>query len=123
VNVLTVNAIYTSDAILIPTTYGRYSLDGIADLFKSIQEVKESDEFDYWILRNGLDARTKLSNTFVEEQLLPFKDNLLQTVVRRNEAINQAQMNNEPVTIFEPRSHGAEDFKTLTREIIKKCQK
>ena len=123
VNVLTVNAIYTSDAILIPTTYGRYSLDGIADLFKSIQEVKETDEFDYWILRNGLDARTKLSNTFVEEQLLPFKNNLLQTVVRRNEAINQAQMNNEPVTIFEPRSHGAEDFKKLTREIIKKCQK
>jgi len=123
VNVLTVNAIYTSDVILIPTTYGRYSLDGIADLFTSIQEVKESDEFDYWILRNGLDARTKLSNTFVEEQLLPFKENLLQTVIRRNEAINQAQMNNLPVMVFEPRSHGAEDFKKLTREIIKKCQK
>jgi len=123
VNVLTVNAIYASDKILIPTTYGRYSLDGIADLFTSIQEVKESPEFDYWILRNSFDARTKLSNTFVEEQLSPFEGNLLQTVIRRNEAINQAQMNNEPVTIFEPRSHGAEDFKKLTREIIKKCQK
>ncbi len=123
VNVLTVNAIYTSDAILIPTTYGRYSLDGIADLFQSIREVKESDNFTYWILRNSRDARTKLSNAFVEEQLAPFKKNLLTTVIRRNEAINQAQMNNEPVLIFEPRSYGAEDFNKLTREIIKKCRK
>jgi chromosome partitioning protein len=39
--VITVNAIYTADWILIPTTYGRYSLDGIADLFTSIEEIRE----------------------------------------------------------------------------------
>lgn len=123
VNVLTVNAIYTSDVILIPTTYGRYSLDGIADLFQSIEDVKESDDFNYWILRNSRDVRNRLSNEFVEEQLKPFKNNLLKTVIRRNEAINQAQMNNEPVLIFEAKSHGAEDFNQLTREIIRKCLK
>ena len=123
VNVLTVNAIYTSDVILIPTTYGRYSLDGIADLFQSIEDVKESDEFAYWILRNARDARTRLSNEFVEEQLAPFRKHLLKTVIRRNEAINQAQMNGEPVMVFAPRSHGAEDFRELTREIIKRCPK
>lgn len=119
VNALTINAIYTSDVILIPTIYGRYSLDGIADLFQSIEDVKESDDFQYMILRNGLDSRNKLSNEFVEEQLKPFKQNLLKTVIRRNEAINQAQMNNVPVMIFDPRSHGAEDFKKLTKEIIR----
>ncbi len=119
VNVLTVNAIYTSDLILIPTTYGRYSLDGIADLFQSIEDVKETSDFDYMILRNCRDSRNKLSNVFVEEQLAPFEKNLLKTVIRKNEAINQAQMNNEPVMIFEPRSYGAEDFKKLTGEIIR----
>jgi len=118
VNVLTINAIYTSDVILIPTTYGRYSLDGIADLFRSIEDVKESADYHYLILRNGYDSRNKLSNEFVEEQLAPFSESLLKTVIRRNEAINQAQMNNEPVEIFDPKSYGAEDFKKLTREII-----
>ena len=118
VNVLTVNAIYTSDLIIIPTIYGRYSLDGIADLFQSIEDVKETSDFKYMILRNNRDSRNKLSNEFVEEQLAPFKKNLLQTVIRRNEAINQAQMNNESVMVFDPRSYGAEDFKKLTREII-----
>ena len=118
VNVLTVNAIYTSDMIIIPTIYGRYSLDGIADLFQSIEDVKETSVFKYMILRNNRDSRNKLSNEFVEEQLAPFKKNLLKTIIRRNEAINQAQMNNEPVMVFDPRSYGAEDFKNLTREII-----
>ncbi len=118
VNVLTVNAIYTSNLIIIPTIYGRYSLDGIADLFQSIGDVKETSDFKYMILRNNRDSRNKLSNEFVEEQLAPFKKNLLQTIIRRNEAINQAQMNNEPVMVFDPRSYGAEDFKKLTREII-----
>ncbi len=118
VNVLTVNAIFTSDMILIPTIYGRYSLDGIADLFQSIEDVKETSDFEYMILRNNRDSRNKLSNQFVEEQLAPFKNNLLKTVIRKNEAINQAQMNNEPVMVFDPRSYGAEDFKKLTREII-----
>jgi len=118
VNVLTVNAIYSSDLILIPTIYGRYSLDGIADLFHSIEDIKETSNFNYMILKNNRDSRNKLSNEFVEEQLTPFKKNLLKTVIRRNEAINQAQMNNEPVMIFDPRSYGAEDFKKLTREII-----
>jgi chromosome partitioning protein len=119
VNVLTVNAIYTSDLIIIPTIYGRYSLDGIADLFQSIEDVKETSEFRYRILRNNRDSRNKLSNEFVEEQLAPFKKNLFKTIIRRNEAINQAQMNNEPVMVFDPRSYGAEDFKKLTREIIR----
>ena len=118
VNVLTINAIYTSDTIMIPTTYGRYSLDGIADLFQSIEDVKESKDFQYMILRNGYDSRNKLSNEFVEEQLAPFKDNLIKTVIRRNEAINQAQMNSEPVVVFDPKSYGAQDFKKLTKEII-----
>ncbi len=117
VNSLTINAIFTSDKILIPTTYGRYSLDGIADLFQSIEDVKESKNFVYMILRNGYDARNKLSNEYVDVQLAPFKTNLLNTVIRRNEAINQAQMNNVPVVVFDPKSYGAEDFKLLTEEI------
>lgn len=56
VGVVAVNALYTADLILIPTNYSRYALDGIADLFASIDEVKEG-RGTYRILRNGLPAR------------------------------------------------------------------
>jgi chromosome partitioning protein len=116
--VMSVNAIFTSDLILIPTIYGRYSLDGIADLFSTISEVKESDTYNYRIVRNNFDSRNRVSNNFIDEQIAPLQSSLLNTIIRKNEAINQAQMNNEPVFTFDPRSNGTKDFYSLTEEIV-----
>ncbi|MEZ4529069.1 MAG: ParA family protein [Desulfobacterales bacterium] len=118
-NVLTVNAICTAEMILIPTVYGRYSLDGIADLFASIREVKEGKEYRYRILRNAYDPRNKTSNDYIEGQLKPLADHLMQTVIRKTEAINQALMNTETVFTFDPKSNGVTDFRALTEEILK----
>lgn len=115
---LTLNAVYTADLILIPTSYSKYSLDGISDLFTSIAEVKETDNYNYRILRNIKDARSKRTNEVIEEQLASFKDHLFQTIIRRCEAINQSQMVNQPIFVFDPRSTGAEDFTALTQEIM-----
>jgi chromosome partitioning protein len=116
--VMSVNAIFTSDLMLIPTIYGRYSLDGIADLFSTIREVKESDTYNYRIVRNNFDSRNSVSNNFIDEQIAPLQSSLLNTIIRKNEAINQAQMNNEPVLTFDPRSNGSKDFYSLTEEIV-----
>ncbi len=116
--VLTINAIYTADQIIIPTIYGKYSLDGIADLFSSIAEVKESENFKYLILRNAYDGRNKQTNQFIETQLEPFSDKLLKTVIRKTEALNQAQINNEPVFTFDPKGNGTQDFAALTQEVL-----
>ena len=115
---MTINAIYTADQIIIPTIYGKYSLDGIADLFSSIAEVKESETFNYLILRNSYDGRNKQTNQFIESQLEPFSERLLKTVIRKTEALNQAQINNEPVFTFDPKGNGAQDFAALTQEIL-----
>lgn len=117
--VLTVNAIYTADLILIPTNYSKYSLDGISDLFASIAEVKESREYRYRILRNSKDARNTRTNEAIEGLLADFEANLLSTVIRRSEAINQAQMQNQPIFVFDPRSIGSADFSALTEEMVR----
>lgn len=117
--VLTVNAIFTADLILIPTNYSKYSLDGISDLFASIAEVKESKTYPYRILRNCKDARNTRTNEAIEGLLADFRANLLSTVIRRSEAINQAQMQNQPIFVFDPRSIGAADFSALTEEMVR----
>ncbi|MCG6552411.1 MAG: ParA family protein [Candidatus Magnetominusculus sp. LBB02] len=115
--VLTANAVYCADFILIPTTYGKYSLDGIADLFESIDDIAEGRKYVYRILRNMFDVRNKQSNQFTDDQLSPFRDHVLTTIIRRNEAINQSQMNSETIFTFDPKSHGAEDFGNLAKEV------
>jgi len=116
--ILTINAIYTADFFLIPTLYARYSLDGIYDLFQSIKEVKESEAYDYRILRNGFDTRNTRSNQFVESELEAYKSNLAKTIIRKSEPINQAQMANETIFTYSPKSNGANDFNKLAKEII-----
>jgi len=115
--VITVNAIYTADWILIPTTYGRYSLDGIADLFTSIEEIREG-KGRCWILRNALDSRNRATNDYIEKQLESVRPHVLKTVIRKSEAINQAQISGEPVLTFDAKGHGAEDFLALTKEVL-----
>jgi chromosome partitioning protein len=115
--VITVNAIYTADWMLVPTTYGRYALDGIADLLASMAEIRDGQE-RYGILRNALDSRTRATNEYIERQLDSVRPSVLQTVIRRSEAINQAQIRGEPVWTFDPRGHGTEDFRALTTEVL-----
>lgn len=115
--VLAVNGIFAADHFLIPVTYGRYALDGVADLFAIISTVRETDQFDYTIIRNGYDSRTTTTNDFIEEQLAPFVANVARTRIRKTESINQAAINGEPVFTFDARSNGTADFEALTREI------
>jgi chromosome partitioning protein len=116
--VITVNAIYTADWVLIPTTYGRYSLDGIADLFASIEEIREGKR-DCWILRNAFDSRNRATNDYIEKQLESVRSHLLKTVIRKSEAINQAQISGEPVFTYDPKGYGSEDFQALTKEVLR----
>jgi chromosome partitioning protein len=116
--VITVNAIYTADWVLIPTTYGRYSLDGIADLFASIEQIREGQR-DCWILRNVFDSRTSATNDYIEKQLETVRSYVRKTIIRKSEAINQAQISGEPVFTYDPKGYGAQDFKALTKEVMR----
>lgn len=115
---LTVNAIYAADLILIPTIYSKYSLDGIADLFDTINEVKETDGFKHYrILRNAKDGRNTATNSFIEDSLTPFKSQLLKSIIRKCESINQAIINEEVIYTYDSNSNGTKDFRALSKEI------
>ena len=123
---LTINALYASDLILVPCEVGRYALDGFADLMETIDKVKNcegrSKEQFIRILLTRYDSRNKVSNEWVLEQLAPYKNLLLRTIIRKNEALNQAHMAQEPIFTFKPDSPGAQDYRDLTQEELHLCQ-
>lgn len=116
--ILAVNAIYCANTIIIPTNYGRYSLDGMADLLTAIQEIKEDHSYKFFVLKNLYEQKNSQTNKYINEQLSALNDNLLTTIIRKNEAINQAQINNVPIQIFNNSSKGAQDFSLLVEEVI-----
>lgn len=116
--VITINAIYTADFILIPITYDKGALDGMADLLGTVREVKETTNANYKILRNEFDTRNKQTNSYIESELESFKDKILTTKIRKTEKINQARISDEPIQVYDPHSNGATDYKELRVELM-----
>ena len=117
--VIAINAIHAADLILIPVNYDKGALDGMADLMETIKEVKENPEFPYLILRNEYDMRNKQTNSYIDKELEPFSERLLETKIRRNEALNQSRMTGEPIYIYDPTSYGASDYQALVKELTR----
>jgi len=122
---LTINALYASNFIIVPCEVGRYALDGFSDLMEAIDKVKNNDgqgkEQFIRLLLTKYEHRNKVSNEWVLEQLSPYKNMLFDTIIRKNEALNQAHMAQEPIFIFKPDSAGATDYEQLTNEFINLC--
>ena len=117
--VITINAIYTSDLNLIPISYDKGALDGMADLIETIKEVKESSESSLLIIRNLFDTRNKQTNSYIDTELSPFEKYMLQTKIRRTESLNQSRIAGEPIQIYDQNSNGAIDYKELVKELAK----
>jgi len=122
--VLTTNALYASDFIIVPCQMSRYSLDGLADLLDTIEIVKnkatsEQEKMQHLrILLTMFDKRNKITNEFVLNQLEPYNEWIFETIIMRNESLNQAQMAQRSIFDFDPKSTGARDYEALTKEIL-----
>ena len=71
--VLTVNALFAANFILVPITMSRYALEGFADLLDTISEVKglsgeQLGEF-MRILVSNFDQRNRVVNEWVMNEL------------------------------------------------------
>lgn len=117
---LTINAIFAAHEFIIPITYENDALEGMADLFKVINEIKEEKLYQFKILRNQYDKRKSKTNDYIERKLsdLILKDHVFKTVIRQDENINQAKIESLPIFLYAPQSNGAKDFNALTEEII-----
>lgn len=115
--VLAINAIYASTAILVPTNYGRYSLEGMADLLDVIKEIKRQSSYKLLIIRNFMEKRNIYTNNYIESQLDYLQSYVLNTVLMKSESINHAQIALLPIQVFNDNSNGAKNFHELAKEI------
>ncbi len=122
--VLTINALFASDLLIVPCQMSRYSLDGLSDLIDIVRAVKNtSSEKDtnmscLRILLTMFDVRNKVTNDFILKELELFKNMILYTKIMKNEALNQSQIAQKSIFDFDPKSRGAENYENLTKEIL-----
>lgn len=122
-SMLTINSMTTADTVLVPIQCEYYALEGLSQLIKTIELVKERLNENLkmeGVVFTMYDARTNLSLQVVEN----VKDNLDQTIYKtiipRNIRLAEAPSHGLPINLYDPRSTGAESYMLLADEVIHK---
>lgn len=122
-NMLTINSMTTADSVLVPIQCEYYALEGLSQLIHTVNLVKErlNPELEMeGVIFTMYDSRTNLSVQVVEN----VKNNLTQyiftTLIPRNIRLAEAPSYGQPITIYDPKSAGAEAYMDLAEELIKK---
>ena len=122
-NLLTVNAMTTADTVLVPIQCEYYALEGLSQLIHTINLVKErlNPALDMeGIVFTMYDARTNLSLQVVENVRANVKQNVYSTIIPRNVRLAEAPSHGYPITIYDPKSTGAESYRALAQEVIER---
>jgi len=122
-NLLTVNALVASHAVLIPMQCEYYALEGLSSLVATIQRVHESLNPQLEIaglLRTMYDPRNSLANEVSAQLLKHFGDKLYNTIIPRNVRLAEAPSYGKPVIAYDLHSKGAQAYLALAGEVLRR---
>lgn len=120
-NTLTVNAMTAADTVLVPIQCEYYALEGLSQLMHTIDLVRErmNERLQVeGVVFTMYDARTNLSLQVVENVKDTLKKNVYKSIIPRNVRLAEAPSHGLPITVYDPKSAGAEGYRSLAEEVI-----
>ncbi|WP_446898159.1 ParA family protein [Clostridium sp. LBM24168] len=121
--ILTINALTSSDTVLIPIQCEFYALEGVGQLVNTLQLVKRSLNPDLkveGVVMSMYDGRTKLSNEVSAEVKKYFKDKVYNTTIPRNIRLAEAPSFGLPIALYDDKCRGAKAYENLVSEFLKR---
>jgi chromosome partitioning protein len=118
---LTINAFTASDRVFIPLQAQYLALQGLTKLLEVIDKITKRLNKE---LRVGgvfitqYDGRKVLNRDVVATIGAHFQDQLFKTMVRDNIALAEAPSQGLDIFRYNPKSYGAEDYLSLSQEVI-----
>jgi chromosome partitioning protein len=122
-DLLTLNALVAADALLVPMQAEYFALEGISELLHTLErvqaELNPKLEIE-GVLLTMYDDRTNLAQQVTANLKEHFGDKLLKTTIPRNIRLAEAPSYGQPVLLYDPRSRGAEAYRDLALELMKR---
>ena len=120
---LTINALTAADSLVIPVQTEFFCMEGIPDLFQTLETVRTY--FNPKLAIEGIlltmfDERTNLSKQVAEEIRKSLKDILFEAIVPRSVRLAEAPSFGQPIILYDIKSKGAEAYLNLAEEIIRR---
>ena len=119
---LTLNALTSSDSVLIPIQCEYYALEGLGQLLNTVRLVQQQLNTNLEIegvLLTMYDQRLNLSKQVADEVRSFFDDKVFETIIQRNVRLSEAPSFGKPALMYAANSMGAQNYLDLVAEILK----
>jgi chromosome partitioning protein len=111
---------------LIPIQSSYFALEGTDDLLETIEKVRSRPNPELELLGvvvTLFDKRTALSKD-VEAQIREvFGEKAFKTIISRSVRLEESPAHKETIFSFSPKSSGALEYQTLSKEVLQRVQK
>jgi chromosome partitioning protein len=117
---LTINALAAAEELIVPIQCEYYALEGLGQLLRNVNLVQQNINPELrltGIVMTMFDPRTKLSEQVVDEVRRFFGEVVYDVIIPRTVRLSEAPGFGQPITVYDPRSKGADSYRKLAKEV------
>ncbi len=118
---LTINALVAADQVLVPIQCEYYALEGLGQLMRTVELVREALNPPLTIggvVLTMFDSRTRLAEQVVADVRSHFEKAVFNTVIPRTVRLSEAPGFGKPITTYDGSGKGAGAYRALAAEAI-----
>ena len=122
-NLLTINALAASDAVLVPLQCEFFALEGLSQLLRTVEQVRGALNARLTIqgiVLTMFDPRNNLSAQVVADVRSFMGDKVYETMIPRNVRVSEAPSHGKPVLLYDLKCAGSQAYLRLASEIIQR---
>src|SRR3982075_852755 len=122
-NLLPVNPMAASDAILVPLQCEFFALEGLSQLLQTVEQVRTTLNPNlsiHGIVLTMFDSRNNLSNQVVADVREFMGAKVYNTMIPRNVRVSEAPSYGKPVLVYDLKCVGSEAYLKLATEVIQR---
>jgi len=123
---LTLNALATSDSVIVPIQCEYFALEGVSDLWETLVRIRRSLNPNLSVegfLLTMFDERTNLSNQVMADLRDFLGAQVFDTVIPRNIKLAEAPSYGKPIILYDIKSRGSESYMNLAKEVMEHDKK
>ena len=125
-DLLTLNALVSADAVLVPIQCEYLALEGVSELLDTLMRIRRTLNPNLeveGILLTMYDERTTLARQVATDLRSFFGTQVFQSVIARNVRLAEAPSFGKPIIFYDIHSKGAEGYTQLAQEVIANAEK
>ncbi len=123
--VLTLNALYAADYMIVPTPCDYFAIESLGQLTRMFSDLKGSGRCHLellGVLRTLYDQRQQLASRISSELEQQFGSLLFRTIIPYTERVNEASASGRPLLLYDKSSIASRAYLELAGEIISKLK-